>query len=117
MDFSFAQSALQDFNLLIEESQFVVTPDQLRPEDVSFVLLVRVELFEFIVVLADVLDDLRLHFLLHLLRSQFTLLLKNMHFKVLLILRQSLFLSCYHAERVMLIGECLVLTINLIFKV
>jgi len=51
LDFSFAQSALQDLNLLIEQCQLIIPTNQLRSQNVTLILLIRVEFFQLLIIL------------------------------------------------------------------
>ena len=51
LDLSFAQSALQDFDLLIEQCQLIISTNQLRSQNVTLILLIRVEFFQLLIIL------------------------------------------------------------------
>ena len=51
LDLSFAQSALQDFDLLIEQCQLIIPTNQLRSQNVTLILLIRVEFFQLFIIL------------------------------------------------------------------
>ena len=72
LNLALAQSRLQNLDLLIKQCQFIVSPDQLGPEDIPLILLITVQLFKLVVVPAHVLDNFCLHFLFHLLGGQFS---------------------------------------------